>query len=145
MIATDEHCILTVCLADAGPTDLPLWRANSAAEALSIRRLARVDLLLIGLRLPDMSPWQFIARVRAAACAPRWALVAPELSSADEIQARSLGAIAVLDDLPTGTALDALLSRARRVTRRTSPPPALITVERIQPSTRESESCGSNS
>ena len=121
MIATDEPCVLTVCLPDAGPMQLPLWRANSAAEALAILRLSRVDLLLSSLDVPDMSPWQLIRRVRASACAPRWALVASALSTADEIQARSLGAIAVLEQTPSGDALDALLARVRPAAKRTAP------------------------
>lgn len=134
MIATDEQCILTVCLPDAGPTDQPLFRANSAAQALSILRLARVDLLLSGLDVPDMSPWQFIRRVRALASAPRWALVASSaLSSGDEIQARSLGAIAVLEQMPHAAALDALLHRVRRTSKRPAPTP--FTLEPIGPLT----------
>ena len=67
MIITDEHCILTVCLpeaADDAGSSTPMWRAGSAAEALSILRMARVDLLLTGLHLPDMSPWQLVRRIR---------------------------------------------------------------------------------
>src|SRR5688572_18485724 len=113
MLATEDHCILTVCLPDAGPTELPMWRAASAAEALAIVRLSRVDLLLTGLALPDMSPWQFVRRVRAAANAPRWALVAAELSAAEEIEARSLGAVAVLEQTPHADDLLGLLARVR--------------------------------
>jgi DNA-binding response OmpR family regulator len=114
MIVTEQHSILTVCLPDAGSCDLPMWRADSAQEALSILRLSHVDLLLTGLALPDMSPWQFLRRVRASADAPRWALIAAELSPADEIVARSLGAVAVLEQVPDTYDLLALLARVRR-------------------------------
>jgi CheY-like chemotaxis protein len=113
MLATAEQTILTVCLPDDGPTELPMWRAATAAEALSTVRLAHVDLLLTGLALPDMCPWQFLRRVRAAASAPRWALVASELSEADEVAARALGAVAVLERMPEAADLLALLERAR--------------------------------
>ena len=155
MIITDQHSILTVCVPDAEPdadaragATAPQWRAGSAAEALAMLRMARVDLLLTGLRLPDMNVWQLIRRVRALSSAPRWALVASaDLSAAEEIQARSLGAIAVLERMPAGDALDELLARARR----TLTPASAVThsrhlvTERIQPSSRESEPCGSNS
>jgi DNA-binding response OmpR family regulator len=118
MLATDQHCILTVCLPDARPAELPTWRAASAAEALAIVRLSRVDLLLTGLALPDMLPWQFLRRLRAAANAPRWALVSAELSDAEEVEARSLGAIAVLEQMPDTDEVLALLARLR--TRRAS-------------------------
>ncbi|MGB7160586.1 MAG: response regulator [Tepidisphaeraceae bacterium] len=115
MIATEDCCILTVGLPDAGrPTELPLWRATNAAEALSILRLARIDLMLTGLVLPDMSPWQFVRRVRASARAPRWALVAAEMTVQDEIEARALGAAAVLERMPEPDTLLAMLAKARQ-------------------------------
>ena len=154
MIITDQHSILTVCVPDAEPdadaragATAPQWRAGSAAEALAMLRMARVDLLLTGLRLPDMNVWQLIRRVRALSSAPRWALVASaDLSAADEIQARSLGAIAVLEQMPTGDALDELLARARRAMTpaNAATHPRHLVTERIQPSSRESEPCGSN-
>lgn len=120
MIITDPHSILTVCVPDAQATPdasaTPVWRAHSAREALAMLRMARVDLLLTGLRLPDMSPWQLIRRVRGLSCPPRWALVATaDLTPAEEIEARSLGAVAVVERMPSGEALDELLARARRV------------------------------
>jgi CheY-like chemotaxis protein len=118
MIITDPHSILTVCVPDTQAADAsatPVWRAHSAREALAMLRMARVDLLLTGLRLPDMSPWQLIRRMRGLSCPPRWALVATaDLTAAEEIEARSLGAIAVIERMPSGGALDELLARARR-------------------------------
>jgi hypothetical protein len=70
-----------------------------------------------------------------------------DLSAADEIQARSLGAIAVLEQMPTGDALDELLARARRAIAPSDAVtyPRHLVTERIQPSSQESEPCGSNS
>jgi len=118
MIDTNDRCILTVCLPDAADAadsaDVPLWRAKSAREALSILRLAQIDLMFTALHLPDMSPWQLVRRLRASARSPRWALVASDLSPMQEIEARSLGAAAVLERMPEPQTLLAMLASARR-------------------------------
>jgi CheY-like chemotaxis protein len=176
MIITDPHSILTVCVPDAQAASdasaTPVWRAHSAREALAMLRMARVDLLLTGLRLPDMSPWQLIRRVRGLSCPPRWALVATaDLTPDEEIEARSLGAVAVIERMPSGDALDELFARARRapaIATFTSAPSTTTTAaaaaarlattagaftqtrprivsERIEPLSTESQPCGSNS
>ena len=116
MIDTEVCSILTVCLPEAKPTDLPMWRATTASEALSILRMTRIDLLLTGLAVPDMSPWQLVRRVRASARAPRWALIASELSIQDEIEARALGATAVLHWVPNVETILTMLAAPQRAT-----------------------------
>jgi hypothetical protein len=82
-----------------GPTELVF---DSGSEALAALRLFGAELVIVGTRIADMAASEFARQLRHRAPRQRWVLVAPNLEAAEEIAARSLGAIAVLDAPPTG-------------------------------------------
>jgi hypothetical protein len=100
--------LLAVCvpgLEDQKRWIVDLHKAWSGREAICRMRMLEWDLVLAGERLPDMSVWQFVARVRAACSGQRWALVCTSphsspISAPDEVRARSMGALTVFDAVP---------------------------------------------
>src|SRR5581483_5319119 len=100
-----EHSsLLSICLPD--PPDWQdgngwtLHRACTAREAMQALRGRHIELLLSSMRLPDMPLWPLVSRVRALRPRQPWMLVEPGLSQADEIRARALGALMVLEEIP---------------------------------------------
>ncbi len=78
-------------------SEASFFHAESGTKALELMRVLRFDLMVTGDALPDMTVSQLVRRVRAAWPWQKWALVAHSISPADEIGARSMGAMAVLD------------------------------------------------
>lgn len=70
---------------------------SSARDTISLMRFVDVDLILAGKRIPDMDVWTLMQRIRSAWPGQRWALCDNTITPQDEIQARSLGAIVVMD------------------------------------------------
>src|SRR5688572_17005400 len=102
MSSLEQLSLLAVGLAEwpAGSETVDVRVAGTARETLAIMRLANVDLLLAGTRIPDMSIWAMIRRVRASRPGQRWAMVGADVTVTDEIQARSLGVVAMFDATP---------------------------------------------
>lgn len=100
-----------------GVTSAPYDRvefAMTAHETIQRLRLMRYDLLLTGTVVPDM-PWgNMIRRVRSLWPSQRWALLAPQLAISDEVAARSLGAVAILQQWPDADVLHGLLDAAHQ-------------------------------
>lgn len=78
---------------------------RSARQAIEMLRLLRFDLVLVGLRTPDMSAWQFVQRLRLGWPGQKWALVAGSLRTSEELNARSLGALVIFDEPADWTAI----------------------------------------
>lgn len=119
-IATESCTAVTVGIETptfppAMPDDarLRICSAESAAAALRLVRSLDADLLVTGMHLPDASPWQMVRRLRLARPWQKWALAAGALSDAQEIEARSLGVIAILGETPTVESLLMLASTIR--------------------------------
>jgi hypothetical protein len=75
-----------------------LVEVDSGAKAFELLRVLKFDLVAVGPGVNDMSCGTFARRLLAARPWQKWALVADEsLSAEDEMVARALGAIAVLD------------------------------------------------
>ncbi len=72
-----------------------LW-TERGSQALEWLRVLRVDLLLVGSDILDMSPWQFVIRVRNAWPWHKWALLGTGITDDDEALARQLGACRIL-------------------------------------------------
>jgi hypothetical protein len=84
----------------ASSTVLDIYTASTLREAIATIRLICIDLLLVGLDDPRLDVWNFIERVLAACPDLRWLLISERATAADEIQARSLGALMMLHELP---------------------------------------------
>lgn len=87
---------------------------DSGRDAIAALRMLRFDLLLAGHGITDMSVWSLMERVRTGWPRQHWALVSEHLD-ADEVRARSLGALCVFAEAPSleelETFADALQTR----------------------------------
>lgn len=111
--------------ANEPPADLRVQLASDSPSLLAALRASRIDLILLGVDLPDM-PWPaLMRRVRAARPQQKWALVAPSIEPSQEIQARALGALALLECVPDYSTILNIVQRGRPHGR--VPPPAPIT------------------
>jgi CheY-like chemotaxis protein len=81
-------------------SDLDVYTANSVRETLATIRLITFDLLVVGLENPAIDVWELIPRIRSAWPQQRWMLLSAHMSLEDEVAARSLGALVVLNELP---------------------------------------------
>jgi DNA-binding response OmpR family regulator len=71
--------------------------ADSARSAIELLRMLRFDLVVTADRLPDMPVWKFVQRVRAVWPWQKWALASNTLDQRDEITARTLGVMSILE------------------------------------------------
>jgi len=65
--------------------------------AIELLRMLRFDLVVTADQLPDMPVWQFVQRMRAAWPWQKWALVTSRLTDRDEIAARTLGVMSIIE------------------------------------------------
>jgi hypothetical protein len=84
---------------------ISIQRVCSARDAITELRFAKVDLLLAGPAIADMTMWKLIEKIRAARPAQKWAMIDPQMSRQTEIRARSLGAMFVCHSIPDGARL----------------------------------------
>jgi len=70
---------------------------DSARSAIELLRILRYDLVVTSDQLPDMPVFQFVRRMRAAWPWQKWALVSSRLSTQDEITARTLGVMQIIE------------------------------------------------
>lgn len=92
--------------------------ATTAHEAIQRLRLTRYDLLVTSTTVPDI-PWnRMIQRVRSLWPSQRWALLTPQLATSDEVTARALGALVILQQWPDSDVLNGLLDAARQASNR---------------------------
>lgn len=81
-----------------GAMKVHLVEVDSGKQAFDLLRVLKFDLVAVGVGVNDMDSTCFAQRLHAARPWQKWALVADEyLAAEDEMMARSLGAIAVLD------------------------------------------------
>ena len=71
--------------------------ADSARSAIELLRMLRFDLVITADRLPDMPVFQFVKRMRAGWPWQKWALVSSRLTNQDEITARTLGVMRIIE------------------------------------------------
>jgi DNA-binding response OmpR family regulator len=101
--------------------------ARSARQAIEMLRLLRFDLVVVGLRTPDMSAWQFVQRMRAGWPGQKWALVAGTLRTSEELNARTLGALVIFDEPADWSAIGEMArSLAERAAALREPPPVEV-------------------
>jgi DNA-binding NarL/FixJ family response regulator len=73
---------------------------RSGRDAIMELRIAKVDLLLAGPAISDMTMWELIERIRSARPHQKWVMIDSRLSPQNEIKARSLGAMFVCSEMP---------------------------------------------
>jgi DNA-binding NtrC family response regulator len=92
--------------------------ASGRDALLTLRYRSSIELMLVPMRLPDVSLTALMSRVRALRPKQPWILVQREITVQEEIAARTLGALKLLTDVPSGEFLESLVaspaSRARR-------------------------------
>jgi len=110
--------LLSLCLPD--PPDWRdragwmLHRTRSAREAMqTFRKERQIELLLSSMQIPDMPLWPLISGIRTMRPRQPWMLVHHQGSDTDQIRARSLGALKVLEHMPGQTELRPMLDALR--------------------------------
>jgi hypothetical protein len=73
---------------------------QSARRAIDMLRLVRFDFLLVNIKLPDISVWNFMRHVKTAWPQQKWALVGGPISAEQEVAARMLEVSAFMDAPP---------------------------------------------
>jgi DNA-binding response OmpR family regulator len=76
-------------------------------------RVLSFDFLLVGLKLPDMSTWDFLRHLKTALPQQKWALVGGPITEQQEVTARMFGATTLFDATPTSNELLNLTARLR--------------------------------
>ncbi|MCC7349951.1 MAG: hypothetical protein IT446_05220 [Phycisphaerales bacterium] len=79
--------------------------AKESAEVLAQLRRRDFEHVLAGRTIQDQPIWPVIRRVKAIRQRQKWSLIAPMLSRAEEIMARSLGVVRIFDSMPDSEAI----------------------------------------
>jgi DNA-binding NtrC family response regulator len=96
--------VLGICVTPSsfvGRSEAVDYRAvQSARRAIDMLRLVRFDFLLVNLKLPDISVWNFMRHVKTAWPQQKWALVGGPVSGEQEVAARMLEVSAFMEAPP---------------------------------------------
>ena len=84
----------------ANSSSLDVYTASTVRETMATIRLIGFDLVLAGFDNPTLDIWEAIERVLAAWPQQRWILASSDVTPEEEIVARSLGAMLVLNVVP---------------------------------------------
>jgi DNA-binding NarL/FixJ family response regulator len=87
--------------------------SHSARRAIDMLRMLSFDFALVGLKLPDMSTWDFLRHLKTAWPQQKWALVGGPITEQQELTARMFGATTLFDTTPTSHELLNLTARLR--------------------------------
>jgi hypothetical protein len=93
---------------------LDIYTATTLREAIGTMRLICVDLLVVGLDNPRLDVWTMMHRVLTAWPKQRWLLASIEVGTEEEVYARSLGALMVLNEAPNEAWLADFVASLRR-------------------------------
>jgi DNA-binding response OmpR family regulator len=80
--------------------NLDVYTANTVRETMATIRLITFDLLVVGLENPAIDVWELVPRVQSAWPNQRWMLLSADVTPEEEVAARSLGALVVMNELP---------------------------------------------
>lgn len=102
MVCLREHSVLAVGFRPSfpgfqGSASLAMSGVTRFRDALELLRCTDVDLLLVAHRSTEGAPWLFVQTVRSRRPGQRWVLVTDNLNDADEIRARSLGVMKIIE------------------------------------------------
>jgi hypothetical protein len=117
MYEPTKTTLLAIGIAELWPGKrcFSIYTASSLHETVATMRLICVDLLVVGLEDPELDVWELMDRVLTVWPQQRWLLASHRITEDDEVLARSLGALLVLNELPTESWLmDFVASLKRR-------------------------------
>jgi DNA-binding NarL/FixJ family response regulator len=113
----DHVAVLGICIdppTASGRTDeLNYHAAPNGRRAIDMLRMVSFDVVLVGLKLPDMSAWDFLTHLKTAFPNQKWALVGGPVTEQQEVKARMFGCLTMFENTPTGGELLSLTSRTR--------------------------------
>jgi CheY-like chemotaxis protein len=114
----DQVAILGVCVEEpamVGRTaGLNFCSVRSGRRAIDMLRMLSFDLVLVGMRIPDIGTWDFVRRVRMGWAWQKWALVGGAMSDQQEITARMFGSLKIYDVMPSSDELIELAASLRQ-------------------------------
>ena len=114
----DQIAVLGICIdppAAAGPSgELNYHAAQNGRRAIDMLRMVSFDVVLVGLKLPDMSAWDLLSHLKTAFPHQKWALVGGPVTEQQEVKARMFGCMTLFENTPSGTELLSLTSRTRQ-------------------------------
>ncbi len=92
---------------------LDFCTVRSGRRAIDMLRMLSFDLVVVGMRLPDISTWDFVRRVRTGWAWQKWALVGGAITDQQEVTARMFGSVRIYDVMPSSDELLKLASDMR--------------------------------
>jgi DNA-binding NtrC family response regulator len=113
----DQVAVLGICI-DAPVTagraeELNYHAVHNGRRAIDMLRMVSFDVVLVGMRIPDISTWDFLRHMKTAFPNQKWALVGGPITEQQEVKARMFGCSTLFDSTPTGAELLQLTSRMR--------------------------------
>lgn len=116
-VQDDQVAVLGICVdppAMVGRSaELNFQAVHTGRRSIDMLRVLSFDFLLVGLKLPDMSTWDFLRHLKTALPQQKWALVGGPISEQQEVTARMFGATTLFDATPTSNELLNLTARLR--------------------------------
>jgi DNA-binding response OmpR family regulator len=113
----EQVTVLGVCVDEpalVGMSDrLGYSSVRSGRRAIDMLRMLSFDLVVVGMRIPDMQTWDFVRRVRTGWSWQKWALVGGMITEQQEISARMFGSVRIFDVMPSSDELLKLASDLR--------------------------------
>ncbi len=90
------------------------WREVClAGDALELMKSHEFALVVVAAHPPDMPAWMLVRSIRTAWPWQKWIAAGIVHSQQDEVEARSLGVLRILDQLPGVAELGSVISRVR--------------------------------
>ncbi len=117
----EQVTVLGVCCEEpamVGRTErLDFCSVRSGRRAIDMMRMLSFDLVMVGMRLPDINTWDFVRRVRTGWSWQKWSLVgggvAGIITDDQERTARMFGSVRIFDVMPSSDEVLTLASALR--------------------------------
>jgi CheY-like chemotaxis protein len=113
----DQIAVLGICVDAPALTDssaeLNYHAVHNGRRGIDMLRMVSFDMVLVGMKLPDMATWDFLRHLKAAFPHQKWALVGGPISEQQEVTARMFGCTTLFDTTPSGKELMNLTARMR--------------------------------
>jgi DNA-binding NarL/FixJ family response regulator len=113
----DQVAVLGICVdaptAASGSGELNYHAVHNGRRAIDMLRMVSFDVVLVGLRIPDVSTWEFLRHMKTAFPNQKWALVGGPVTEQQEIKARMFGCSTLFESTPSGSELMQLTTRMR--------------------------------
>jgi CheY-like chemotaxis protein len=113
----DQVAVLGICVdaptAASGSGELNYHAVHNGRRAIDMLRMVSFDVVLVGMRIPDVSTWEFLRHMKTAFPNQKWALVGGPVTEQQEVKARMFGCSTLFETTPSGAELMQLTSRMR--------------------------------